>query len=107
MLYHFECNVKLVERTRDRWDQHAIRICLCGNKNETLSRTSTFTFGLSQKVNNNAPQPKRFMNFNRFSHTFITFHYGTSSRTPSRVIVEETGSTVQFKQAPSGVKCSW
>ena len=34
---------------------------------------STFSFGLSQKVNNSAPQPKRSVNFNRFSHTFIKF----------------------------------
>ena len=49
------------------------KICLCGNKNEILSRKVNLWFGLSHKVNNNAPQPKQFVNFNTFSHTFITF----------------------------------
>ena len=31
------------------------------------------SFGLPQKVNNNTPQAKRFMNFNIFCRTFITF----------------------------------
>ena len=45
----------------------------CGNENEILSQKVNLWFGLSQKVNNNAPQPKRFVNFNTFSHTFTTF----------------------------------
>ena len=49
------------------------KICLCGNENEILSRKVNLWFGLSQKENNNGPQPKRFVNFSTFSHTFITF----------------------------------
>ena len=33
----------------------------------------TFSFGLSQKVNINTPQAKRFINFNVLCRTFITF----------------------------------
>ena len=69
MLYHFKRNVKLVEASRDRWHQHVNKICLCGNENEILSRKVNLRFGLSQKVNNNASQPKRGVNFNTFSHT--------------------------------------
>ena len=32
-------------------------------------KKSTFSFGLSQNVNNNAPQAKRSVNFNTFCHT--------------------------------------
>ena len=49
------------------------KICLCGNQNKILSQKVNLWFGLSQKVNNNAPQPKRFVNFDTFSHTFNTF----------------------------------
>ena len=73
MLCHFECNVKLVEASRDPWHQHVNKICLCGNENKILSQKVNLWFGLSQKVNNNASQPKRFVNFNTFSLPFITF----------------------------------
>ena len=54
------------------------KICLCRNEHEILSQNVNLWFGLvwfglSQKVNNNAPQPKRSVNFNTFSHTFTTF----------------------------------
>ena len=65
-------NVKLVEASRDRWHQHMNKICLCGNQNEILHKKVNIWFGLSQKVNSNAPQPKRFANFNTSSRTFTT-----------------------------------
>ena len=52
---------------------HVNKSCLCGNENQILSRKVNLWFGLSQKESNNAPQPKRFVNSNTFSHTFITF----------------------------------
>ena len=40
-------------------------------------KKSTFSFGLSRKVNNNAPQANRSVNFNTFFHTshFKIFSY--------------------------------
>ena len=58
MSYQFERYVKLVDAFRDRWHQHVNKICLCGNENKILSQKVNLWFGLSQKVNNNAPQPK-------------------------------------------------
>ena len=50
------------------------KVCLCGNENENCLEKSIFGLVLfASKVNNNAPQPKLFVNFNTFSHTFITF----------------------------------
>ena len=46
------------------------KIYLCGNANEILSRNGLVCL---KKVNNNAPQPKRFVTFNTFSHTFVIF----------------------------------
>ena len=92
MLYHFEWNVRLVETSRDQcytisnamlgksvetsrdqWHQHVNKICLCGMKMKFCLEKSTFSFGLSQKVNNNTLQAKRFLNFNIFCRTFIAF----------------------------------
>ena len=49
------------------------KICLCKMKMKFGVEKSIFSFGLSQKVNNNTPQAKRFLNFNIFCRTFITF----------------------------------
>ena len=38
-----------------------------------LEKSTFNSFGLPQKVNRNASQPKQSVNFNMFSHTFITF----------------------------------
>ena len=42
-------------------------------KMEFCLEKSTFRFGLPRKVSNGAPQHKKFVNFTRFSHRFITF----------------------------------
>ena len=73
MLYHFERNVKSEETPRDRWHQLVSKICLCKMKMKFCLERSTFSFGLSQKLNNNTPQSKRFLNFNIFCRTFTTF----------------------------------
>ena len=65
--------VKSVEISRDRWHQHVNKISLFRMKMKFCFEKSTFSFGLSQKVNNNAPQAKRSVNFNTFYRTFITF----------------------------------
>ena len=76
-------NVKLAEASRDRWHQHVNKICLYGHENGILFRKVILWFSLSQKVNNNALQPKRFVNFNTFSHTFITFKNISMSHRPT------------------------
>ena len=75
MLHHFERNVKPVETSRDWWHQHVSKICLCRMKMKFCLEKSTFSFGVSQKVNNNTPQAKRFLNFNIFCRKFTTFSY--------------------------------
>ena len=73
MLYDFEHNVGSVETSHDQWHQCVNKICLWRMIMKFCLKKSTFSFGLSQKVNNNAPQAKQCVNFNTFCHTFIAF----------------------------------
>ena len=65
MLHHFECNVRLVETSRGWWYQDVNKICFHRNEmilsGKVKMAESTFSFGLSQKVN--GAQPKRFVKF--------------------------------------------
>ena len=46
--------------------------CLCSMKMKFCLEKSTFSFGLSQEVNNNTPRAKRFLNFNIFCRTDLS-----------------------------------
>ena len=53
------------------------------------------SFGLSQKVNNNTPQVKQFLNFNIFCRTFITFQIFSYIIRPSHAMRKNPEKTLK------------